>query len=71
MLSQTLGNLCSEKNHIGLCDLAHLGTHHQHYEIDLRHSFLIIDLLSSEYKFLTLFLFEHMINLYEDRLFYE
>ena len=71
MLSQTLSHLCKEQTHIGLCDLAHLGTHHQQYEIDLRHSFLIIDLLSVEYQLLSLFLFEHMINLYEDRLFYE
>lgn len=72
MLSHTIGMICKEgtHNHIGLCDLAHFGTKHVKHEIDLRYSFLIIDLLGSEYTQTALFLFEHVINLLEDRLFY-
>lgn len=73
MLSLTVSMICKEgtHNHIGLCDLAHYGTKHAKHQIDLRYSFLIIDLLRVEYTQTTLFLFEHMINLLEDRLFYE
>lgn len=70
MISQTLGSICKEKEHFGLCDIAHFGTKHARYEIDIRHSFLSLDILSEEYPTIALFLFEQMINILEDRLFY-
>jgi hypothetical protein len=71
MLSQTIGSICKENDHVGLCDLAHFGTKHERYEIDTRHSFLVLDLLYEEYPQTALYLFEQMIDLFENRLFYE
>ena len=45
MFSQTISMICKEGQHIGLCDYAHAGTKHARHEIDVRHSFLILDQL--------------------------
>lgn len=44
---------------------------HARHEIDTRYSFLVLELMHKEYAQTALFLFEHLINLFEDRLFYE
>jgi hypothetical protein len=57
MLSQTISSICKHDDSIGLCDHYLEGTRHAHHQIDIRYSFLIIDLLMPVYKQTAFFLF--------------
>lgn len=69
MLSETIDSICKQKVEdqlrIGLCSFED-----KKREIDVRYSFLILDVIFPEFPRISLFLFEQLIELLEDRLFY-
>lgn len=75
MLSKTFSQLCAETHKdltfIGICYNIHEGKRHlPYYKIDIRYSPLIIDRFLGIYPKTGLFLFEELVGLLEDQIFY-
>lgn len=74
-MSRTWSQLCVERHdnieYIGLCYNIHEGKRHKPvYKIDIRYSSLIIDRIFGVYPKTAIFLFEELIRILEDKLFY-
>lgn len=75
MLSKTFSQLCVETHNqlafTGICYNIHEGKRHlPFYKIDIRYSALVIDRLFAVYPKTALFLFEQLVGLLEDQIFY-